>query len=72
MFDKIDKRGFVYIRKGETGRLKLAAIRPTIKEVLIVADIFTAKSLLIPILYIYVKDVNGVRHQTRILRKCYY
>ncbi len=61
-------RGFVYVRQGIKGRLKLAAIRPTVKEAIALADSYEKQKLLVPFLMVYVKDENNITYQSTILR----
>jgi hypothetical protein len=61
-------KGFVYVRRGKVGRLKLAAIRPTIKEAIEIANSYEKRELLVPFLMVYVKDENNITYQSTTLR----
>ncbi len=66
-------RGFVYVRKGKRGRLKLAAIRPNIKEALKLADSYISflsserRNEVNPFISIQVKDENNITYQSTLL-----
>jgi hypothetical protein len=69
MIKKIKRRGYVWVGKGLQGRLKLAGVRPTIKEAIKVADRLERTKVLPTINYIriHVSDETGVRYQSAIL-----
>ncbi len=60
-------KGYLYIGKGKRGRYKLAAIRPTIKEAMKLANNYEKQKLLIDCVRLHVMDENGIKYQSTIL-----